>query len=108
MLQKTGGLEQITAGTVNSSALMKIGGTAIVPATTVNLSALTTNASGTLSFPTANALNMFKPYFLLAVDSRESAASGNVTYTLNINLSDADAGTTGNQDLSSQILATCF
>ena len=65
--------------------------------------------AGTLTTPYVEAqiksddLNYLKPYFQLAVDSRASATTGNVTYTLNINLSDADAGTTGSQDLSSQI-----
>ena len=67
--------------------------------------------AGTLTTPyieaqiKSNDLNYLKPYFQLAVNSRASATTGNVTYTLNINLSDADAGTTGAQDLSSQILA---
>jgi len=52
----------------------------------------------------SNDLNYLKPYFQLAVNSRAIAATGNVTYTLNINLSDVDAAT-GAQDLSSQILA---
>ena len=65
--------------------------------------------AGTLTTPyveaqiKSNDLNHLTPYFQLAVNSRASATTGNVTYTLNINLSDADAGTTGAQDLSSQI-----
>ena len=65
--------------------------------------------AGTLTTPyveaqiKSNDLNHLTPYFQLAVNSRASAVTGNVTYTLNINLSDADAGTTGAQDLSSQI-----
>lgn len=65
--------------------------------------------AGTLTTPyieaqiKSNDLNYLKPYFQLAVNSRASASTGNVTYTLNINLSDADAGTSGAQDLSSQI-----
>ena len=57
--------------------------------------------AGTLTTPYIEAqvksddLNYLKPYFQLAVNSRASATTGNVTYTLNINLSDADAATTG-------------
>ena len=67
--------------------------------------------AGTLTTPyveaqvKSNDLNSLKPYFQLAVNSRASATTGNVTYTLNINLSDADAATTGAQDLSSEIAA---
>lgn len=67
--------------------------------------------AGTLTKPyveaqiKSNDLNSLKPYLQAAVDSRASATTGNVTYTLNINLSDADAGTDGAQDLTSQILA---
>ena len=67
--------------------------------------------AGTLTTPyveaqiRSNDLNYLKPYFQLAVNSRASATTGNVTYTLNINLSDADADTSGDQDLSSQITA---
>ena len=57
--------------------------------------------AGTLTTPyveaqiKSNDLNYLKPYFQLAVNSRASATTGNVTYTLDINLSDADADTDG-------------
>jgi hypothetical protein len=51
----------------------------------------------------SNDLNTLTAYLQKAVDSRASATTGNVTYTLTINLSDVDPSKTGAQDLNTEI-----
>ena len=51
----------------------------------------------------SNDLNTLTAYLQKAVDSRASATTGNVTYTLTINLSDVDPSETGAQDLNTEI-----
>jgi hypothetical protein len=51
----------------------------------------------------SNDLNTLTAYLQKAVDSRASATTGNVTYTLTINLSDADPSKDGAQDLQTLI-----
>ena len=53
----------------------------------------------------SNDLSTLTAYLQKAVDSRASATTGNVTYTLMINLSDADPSEDGAQDLNTLIAA---
>ena len=54
----------------------------------------------------SNDLYTLIPLIDLAIASRADATIGNVTYTFNVNISDADPATASNQDLNSLIPGT--